>query len=584
MAAKPTVGTAGLGTSAVSEDRKKALEHIAASADFTWNAKLKDMRGSQAGPGKWNAFERDAVLKKLRDHGVAQGFAGNLAWIDLKKPALRGQTPSLLEIKKTGDEEFDVPTAMQSGCIDWKQPVVVAIFSLDDDEFQVDKFSSPKGGALRKLSMDVSIAAFNDKLKFWIEMEKKKTSSKTTSTTEAAMKIFSQGILHCPMTFVYMAPGPDLDKRLFAKAFQTMEDFRKVSDDYAPSGWQVCASFAEVRDMHIAEAGDAGCNAGVEDFFIHSISFAASSDYGFKRKDKSSKKVTENHLWIYDSFKRAQADMLLADAKGEFGTQHQYHQVTKLLTLVQRSNKDPAKLLFLVQASYFRLRRRLTEPDISKPALAAELKCLCVLYDVTRCVPQNLGFEVSSAEFKVLAKMRDPVHVPEVLSDRETIGMLRQSAQKLVHTLEDAYCSNMEAVLQEMHDNVGGSWTSLQKLMYPKLGLAGILEDMAKERQVIDATARLAAVPTPHEVEIPAAPTTEVDDNEADEGSEEVKLKEDIIKEERLKHAEKVAGSIVPIRVAPVDKDGSMANDGNPFGSLNRFLCSRLCANRAVAL
>ena len=28
----------------------------------------------------------------------------------------------------------------------------------------------------------------------------------------------------------------------------------------------------------------------------------------------------------------------------------------------------------------------------------------------------------------------------------------------------------------------------------------------------------------------------------------------------------------------------SMANDGNPFGSLNRFLCSRLCANRAVAL
>ena len=98
-------------------------------------------------------------------------------------------------------------------------------------------------GAWRKISAYTQTYGFLYALRELIQ------ATPHTRATLKVLDMMADLALHCPMVFFAFELQPDLEKNIYLKSFQLMEDFRKREEEQVPSGWEICCLWNQARNM-----------------------------------------------------------------------------------------------------------------------------------------------------------------------------------------------------------------------------------------------------------------------------------------------------------------------------------------------
>ena len=136
----------------------------------------------------------------------------------------------------------------------------------------------PKPGELKRLNADIDVIVALLKVAQAIELY----NSDQTEQTRAVMNDYYVTVRHVVVDFHYVEPTPDIQRVIFTKAFQLLEDVKITEEEKSQSAWETSCSFHRVREDNTRVTGDAS-SAKVHEFIASRITFAKGSDYAFVR-------------------------------------------------------------------------------------------------------------------------------------------------------------------------------------------------------------------------------------------------------------------------------------------------------------
>ena len=345
----------------------------------------EELIDKDVGPGPRTPWTLEAFRGTLGKEGHKEflGSAGVLFWLDLFKWAMPNQGVNPMEIKSFAQEYFN-PAPAEGGGFKWPRPIGVAVTEVDTP--------GPRG-RMRKISGDVMIYAF---CWAWSEAMVDDTNPKQAEVLAS----FKAAALHVPMDFYLFELTADVERDIFTKGFQLMEDARKDEERFAPSGWQVCCLFAQARVMQAAR-GDSSPQAVEE--FLSGVSFAASSEYRIALGSK----MTELYLGLFDKVTKAGLGPQIEEARLEFGRGSVFDQVSKLILIAQKAPEPD--LDFIIDLLRLRLRQGRCGPNVGRVTLLKTELPICVMVaELVKFITAWFVFPAGSPEARLLATVATP--------------------------------------------------------------------------------------------------------------------------------------------------------------------------------
>ena len=285
--------------------------------------------------GSRTVFSLDESKKKLPGQREDLGFAGNLFWLDLKKWAVDNQKVTLLEAKDHAQKYFktselmkfysyldrgeeapsQTPACSQPPRLDFQVSVALAVVGATDEDMKIGKF-----GAWRKISADPQTYGFLFALYELI------MATPWTKSQEKVLGVMADLALHCPMDIYAFDLQPDVERKIFLKSFQIMENFRRVEEAQAPSAWKICCLWNQARQMIDATQD---VNQGWVELF-GGIEFAASSEY---KMENLKKKIARDCLIFYDRAVTSGAEDVMPRARIDLAPGNALDQLSKLVKI-----------------------------------------------------------------------------------------------------------------------------------------------------------------------------------------------------------------------------------------------------------
>ena len=181
-------------------------------------------------------------------------------------------------------------------------------------------------GAWRKISADTQTYGFLYALHELI------TTTPCKRSTEKVLNMMAELALHCPMDFYAFGLQPDVEKKIYLKSFQLMEDFRKREEEQAPSGWKICCLWNQARNMIDA---DKDINEGLLELFSE-IDFAASSEYNLVNLKR---KIAKDCLTFFDRATTSGAEDIMPRARIDLQPRNALDQLSKMVKLSQATSE-----------------------------------------------------------------------------------------------------------------------------------------------------------------------------------------------------------------------------------------------------
>ena len=172
-----------------------------------------------------------------------------------------------------GPKLFPAETFEKQGRFQFAKPITVVVH---------DKTTPPTkaAGTWRKISLDSQTNAFI--YQWW---KAKKGTTPADKNLASAYKICAE---HTPVNIIYEELTPDVEEKLFTKAWQLAADFGLDEETFAPGGWGICCMLAQARLLKN------GADIESVDALAAQIKFSKSADFA------KGKKATQVGLNIYD--------------------------------------------------------------------------------------------------------------------------------------------------------------------------------------------------------------------------------------------------------------------------------------------
>ena len=149
--------------------------------------------------------------------------ATNLRNLNLDAWSPGGQPITLKEALKYASEHYNAGKAIKENkSLQWQKSIPVAVTSRE---------SPGEIGQWRKIGMDKAVYALVCTTWKWA---KEPDSEEKTAAIDLLAELWN----HAPIDFYYFEVNASLEKKVFLKAFQLMENIRREEEAFAPSGWE----------------------------------------------------------------------------------------------------------------------------------------------------------------------------------------------------------------------------------------------------------------------------------------------------------------------------------------------------------
>ena len=330
--------------------------------------------------GSRTIFSLEESKKKFQNKKEYLGIAGNIFWLCLKQWAVANQKVTMMEAKDYAQKNFKTselllfysyldcqdaassqPPPEAPPQLDFQVPVAVIATGSTAEE----AIMGPIGG-WRKISADPQTYGYLYALHELIMITPK------NNATNKVIDLMANLALHCPMDLYAFGLQPDIEKKIYLKSFQLMEDFRKREEEQAPSGWKICCLWNQARSMI---DGNKDINDGLVDLF-GGIEFAASSEYNVQNLKQ--KKLAKDCLIFYDRAVTSGAEDIMPRARIDLVPKNALDQLSKMVKISQVTAAafEDADLMegfkAVVELLFVRMKIGLCDEDIKVRSLVRE--------------------------------------------------------------------------------------------------------------------------------------------------------------------------------------------------------------------
>ena len=456
-------------------------------------------------PGSRSLFSVEECTSKLAQGIPYLGVAGNLFWLDLRVWAVANQTIALVEAQAYAKRKFDVLGALKyyayldvpagstsvappSGSpfvFEFEVPVALAATGVSLAEATL----GPQG-KWRKISGDIQTYAFIEAVSSVMHM------IPGTHATKKVLDLLADAARHCPFDVYPFVFSPELEKQLFLKSFQIMENYRKAEEDHAPSAWKICTLFDEARRMSAASSQDV--NQALCEFF-QSIDFAKGSEY---RMENLKNKLAKDCLIFHDRVIVSGLVDLMPRINVELAPKSALDQLSKMVKISQTiagafdecDLKDGFKSV--IQLLFVRMKNGICAEDISVRSLQRdELPKVIGVVKLARHVLSKYLF-VGKAEEALLESVQSPLAGFTARPSSEIL-MVAKASCKAVHGFVTAlYEGKWDHIMLEIAENHANKRRStMVYAQYPKFRLEQDIEaQYQREKSQQENAAKYASV------------------------------------------------------------------------------------------
>ena len=298
---------------------------------IAWAKARKVLRADPV-QGSRTIFDIEECKKKFEGGHAYEGVACNIFSFNLKQWAVLNQKVSLVEAKDYAQKNFPTDQLLKyyNHLVKGDEApkadppklgfqVSVAVLATGSTKQEA---SLGAHGAWRKISADPQTYGFLYALS---EMIKK---TPATPATIKVMEVLEEMALHYPIDVYPFMLEPEIERNIFLKSFQIMENFRKREEEQAPSAWKICCLWDQGRQMI---DGQKDVNDGLVELFS-TIEFAASSEY---KMENLKKKIAKDCLTFYDRAVAAGIDDLMPRVRIELSPKNALDQLSKMVKISQ---------------------------------------------------------------------------------------------------------------------------------------------------------------------------------------------------------------------------------------------------------
>lgn len=289
--------------------------------------------------GSRTVFSKEENKNKfMAGHKEHLGIAGNIFWLNLKQWAVTDQKVTLMEAKDYAKKNFKIQELLMFFSYLDKAPVVAPDSSQTQPrlDFQVPVAVAAVGateqqavlgvyGTWRKISADPQTYGFLSALSDLIMATPYKPS------TLKVLDLMANLALHCPMDIYAFGLQPELEKKIFLKSFQIMENFRKAEEAQAPSAWKICCLWNQAKRLIDANKD---VNDGLVELFGE-IEFATSSEY---KMENLKKKIAKDCLVFYDRAVASGAEDVMPRVRIDLPPKNVLDWLSKLVKISQATS------------------------------------------------------------------------------------------------------------------------------------------------------------------------------------------------------------------------------------------------------
>ena len=454
-------------------DTDITIQDVVNSALATVQKQFPAWKDDRPLAGSHRTFDAIDFTRAMAAHGSYCGVAISLMWLDFLSFSPIGYLPSHGAVA-------DRLAQMTSTQITPKTTVVVYV---------VDKTTAPKAGELKRLNADIDVIVALLKVAQAIELY----NSDQTEQTRAVMNDYYVTVRHVVVDFHYVEPTPDIQRVIFTKAFQLLEDVKITEEEKSQSAWETSCSFHRVREDNTRVTGDAS-SAKVHEFMASRITFAKGSDYACRANDTHSKGA-DNALLVYDKITRAEVVCLVEAAKHEFGLRSPLTQISKLILVCQKAGADLCRVRWLISLVYHRLKCNIMDVNVSYSYLRVHLLPEALLmHELVSSIPPLLPYPLESDgklpidTVWVTSASANAMWYARRLSTKDMVyGMaldLSPSASMAIAFMNSLYQGEEDRVFPDMLVNCK-AMTAIQKLSYYSLN-GGAFKDRLMDQFRID--------------------------------------------------------------------------------------------------